>query len=121
MLELGLDPAIRSGNDDVPEHGIRAGDIVRVSEQPKGGAKKRDAEALKSKGAEGVVTRVGQRAVWVAVGKDGSKDDDDVDALGEKLWLVKLANDVTFKRMSQVMVKLSKMAESEYTGLMGVL
>jgi DNA polymerase alpha-associated DNA helicase A len=121
VLELGLDPAIKSGNDDLPEHGIRTGDIVRVSEQPKGGAKKRDAEALKTKGVEGVVTRVGQRAVWVAAGKDGSKDDDDVDALGEKLWLVKLANDVTFKRMNQVMVKLSKMAESEYTGLMRVL
>lgn len=121
VLELGLDPAIKSGSDDLPEHGIRTGDIVRISEQPKGGAKKRDAEALKTKGTEGVVTRVGQRAVWVAAGKDGGKDDDDVDALGEKLWLVKLANDVTFKRMNQVMTKLSNMAESEYTGLMRVI
>jgi len=56
-----------------------------------------------------------------ATADDDKRDDDDVDALGEKLWLVKLANDVTFKRMNQVMVKLSKMAESEYTGLMGVL
>jgi DNA polymerase alpha-associated DNA helicase A len=121
VLELALDPAVKSGSDDLPEHGIRTGDIVRVAEQPKGGAKKRDAEALKTKGAEGVVTRVGGRAVWIAVGKDGGKDDEEADVLGEKLWLVKLANDVTFKRMNQVMGKLFKMASSEYTGLMRVL
>jgi DNA polymerase alpha-associated DNA helicase A len=121
VLELGLDPAIKSGSDDLPEHGIRTGDIVRVGEQPKGGAKKRDTEALKTKGTEGVVTRVGQRAVWVAAGKSENADDSDVEALGEKLWLVKLANDVTYKRMNQTMVKLSKMDESEHSSFTRVL
>jgi DNA polymerase alpha-associated DNA helicase A len=120
VLELSLDPAVRSSTDeDLPQHGIRTGDIVRVGEQPKGGAKKRDVEMLKSKGAEGVVTRVGQRAVWVAVGKDD--DDKEGDPLGEKLWIVKLTNDVTFKRMNQVMTRLLKMSEGEYTPLMRVL
>lgn len=121
VLELGLDPAIKAGSDDIPEHGIRTGDIVRVGEQPKGGVKKRDAEALKTKGVEGVVTRVGQRALWVAAGKSDNAGDSDVDALGEKLWLVKLANDITYKRMNQIMVKLSKMDDSEYSSFMRVL
>lgn len=112
-----------SSGDDLPQHGIRTGDIVRVAEQPRGGAKRRDVEVLKGRGAEGVVTRVGQRAVWVAVG--GGKDDDggegDALGLGDKLWVVKLANDVTFKRMNQVMGRLLRMGEGEYTAFMRVL
>ena len=148
VLELGLDPAVaapatakghggggssgsagpgRGGGGSVPsgvlpEHGIRTGDIVRVSEQPKGGARKKEVEGMKGRGVEGVVTRVGERAVWVAVGKDGDRDDELDGELGEgRSWLVKLANDVTFKRMSQVMTKLAKMGEAEYTPLVRVL
>ena len=136
MLELNLDPALAAGPNggDLPSHGIRTGDIVRVSEQPKagGGLRKKDVAALKGRGAEGVVTRVGERAVWVAVGgggKDGSSASEDAGdgwellggGDGARLWLVKLANDVTFKRMNQVMTRLSKMSDAEYTPLMRVL
>lgn len=73
----------------LPEHGIRTGDIVRVGEMPKGGAKKKEVSELKGKGLEGVVTRVGERAVWITVGK-GDKDQDEgsVDDLGSaRLWV----------------------------------
>lgn len=147
MLELVLDSAVggaasangRSGPPGggpggrgggggglLPEHGIRTGDIVRVGQQPRGGARKKEVGELKARAVEGVVTRVGERGVWVAVG--GGKDDANADAEGEflgegggRLWLVKLANDVTFKRMNQVMTRLSKMGEAEYTPLMRVL
>jgi DNA polymerase alpha-associated DNA helicase A len=145
VVELGLDPAVAAptsakgaagglgkGPDagggsagGLPEHGIRTGDIVRLSEQPKGGARKKEVGEVKRKGVEGVVTRVGERAIWVAVGKDGDRDDGDDDGDGElgegRLWLVKLANDVTFKRMNHVMTKLSKMSEADYTPLLRVL
>lgn len=89
VVELGLDPAIASGEkggSDLPEHGIRTGDIVRVGEQPSGAAKKKEKTEMKGKGVEGVVTRVGERAVWVALGK-GSDSDDDFDLPNGKLWL----------------------------------
>lgn len=89
VLELGLDPAVSSaekGGSDLPDHGIRTGDIVRVGEQPSGGAKKREKAEMKGKGIEGVVTRVGERAVWVALGQ-GSNGDEDVDIPGGKLWV----------------------------------
>ena len=142
VVELGLDPAVATpagakgpGRDPsksldagggfgggLPEHGIRTGDIVRVSEQPKGGARKKEVGEMKGKGVEGVVTRVGERAIWVAMGKDGDRDDDGEGEFGEgRLWLVKLANDVTFKRMNHVMTKLSKMSEAEYQPLLRVL
>jgi DNA polymerase alpha-associated DNA helicase A len=142
VVELGLDPAVATpagakgssrdlsksldagggSSGGLPEHGIRTGDIVRVSEQPKGGARKKEVGEMKGKGVEGVVTRVGERAIWVAVGKDGDRDDDEEGEFGEgRLWLVKLANDVTFKRMNHVMTKLSKMSEAEYQPLLRVL
>jgi DNA polymerase alpha-associated DNA helicase A len=89
VVELGLDPAVASaekGGSDLPEHGIRTGDIVRVSEQPSGGAKKKEKSEMKGKGVEGVVTRLGERAIWVALGK-ASADDDEDDVPAGKLWL----------------------------------
>ncbi|KFZ12318.1 hypothetical protein V501_04286, partial [Pseudogymnoascus sp. VKM F-4519 (FW-2642)] len=40
VLELSLDSAI--GEGDLPEHGVRVGDIVMVAGQPAGSAKKRE-------------------------------------------------------------------------------
>lgn len=114
VLELAVDPAVaapasskrpggggrldgtgsRDGgpNGDsggvLPGHGIRAGDIVRVGEQPKGGARKKEVGEMKGKAVEGVVTRVGERAVWVAVGKEGDRDEEGEGEVGEgRLWL----------------------------------
>ncbi|KAJ4522224.1 hypothetical protein HRR83_003812 [Exophiala dermatitidis] len=122
VVELGLDSAVinKDSKGELPEHGIRTGDIVRLGEMPKGTAKKKEVNELKGKGVEGVVTRVGERAVWVALGKEGGSDD--VEAVPDgKLWLVKLANDVTFKRMNQALTKLLKTPESSYTLLQRVL
>lgn len=84
-----------TGDGEIPEHGIRVGDIVVVSEQPAGSAKKREVKELEGKGSRGVVTRVGKAAVWVAL-------DSEEDEVGSKrLWVVKLANDVTYKRSVQ--------------------
>ena len=120
----------------MPEHGIRTGDIVIVSEQPAGSAKKREVKELEAKGSRGVVTRTGRNAVWVAL--DGEEDE----GVGSKrLWLVKLANDVTYKRfaipfsplnlvmhgsadgsrMNQTMGRLQKMREDEYSSFVRVL
>lgn len=81
------------GSGDLQEHGIRTGDIVLVSEQPPGSAKKRELKDLESKGGKGVVTRVGRQGVWVALDGEG----DEVVG-GKRIWVCKLANDVTFKR-----------------------
>lgn len=89
VLELGLDHAITStgkGGSNLPEHGIRTGDIVRVGEQPSGRAKRKEKVEMKEKGMEGVVARVGERAIWVAAGK-GSSGDEDLEIPDGKCWL----------------------------------
>lgn len=132
VVELGPDPATSSsgsvgkgkggggsGEGELQEHGIRVGDIVAVSEQPSGSAKKREVKELEEKGSKGVVTKVGRSAVWVALDENG-KGEENVGGM-KRCWVVKLANDVTYKRMNGTMGKLGKMQEAEYSNFVRVL
>ncbi|TDZ13079.1 DNA polymerase alpha-associated DNA helicase A [Colletotrichum spinosum] len=114
VVELAPDPAVST---QLPEHGLRPGDIVLVAEQPAGNAKKKDVRELESKGARGVVTRVRSEAVAVAV-EEGKGEEREFTG---RVWMVKVADDVTYRRMNQTMSKLEKMAEGEYTAFMRVL
>jgi DNA polymerase alpha-associated DNA helicase A len=87
---------------------------VLVAVQPTGSARKKEVKELEQKGAKGVVTKVARGGVNVAL----DREEDDVD--GNRLWVVKLANDVTYKRMKQVMMKLEKMEEAAYSGFLRV-
>lgn len=64
-----------------------------VAEQPAGSAKKREVKDLEKKGARGVVTKVTKGFVGVAL--DEGKEDV---GFGGKVWIVKLADEVTYKR-----------------------
>ncbi|KAI4627130.1 uncharacterized protein J4E87_004472 [Alternaria ethzedia] len=118
VVELGLDSAVvaKGEKPDIPEHGIRVGDIVAVQDQPSGSAKKTEKKELEKKGASGVVLRVRRENVEIVL----DKEDADVPT-GGKLWIVKLANDVTYKRMNQTMNRLQKLGDQEYTPFMRVL
>lgn len=94
VLELGPDPAV-SSTDELPEHGLRTGDIVLVSEQPAGSAKKREVKEMERKGVRGVVTRVRRQDIGVAL---DDEREDGAGGLGGRVWAVKVADDVTFKR-----------------------
>jgi len=89
VIELGLDPAIVAKGDkpDIPEHGIRVGDIVAVQDQPAGSAKKSEKRDLAKKGVEGVVLRVKRETIEIVL----DKEDADVPS-GGKLWLSVVAS-----------------------------
>ncbi|KAI8942995.1 hypothetical protein NX059_001033 [Plenodomus lindquistii] len=118
VVELALDPAVvaKGEKPEIPEHGLRAGDIVAVQDQPSGSAKKTEKKELVKKGVEGVLLRVRRENVEIVL----DKEDADVPS-GAKLWIVKLANDVTYKRMNQTMTKLQKLSDQDYTPFMRVL
>jgi len=84
VVELALDSAVVAKGDkpDIPEHGIRVGDIVAVQDQPSGSAKKTEKRELVKKGAEGVVLRVRRENVEIVL----DKEDADVPS-GGKLWM----------------------------------
>lgn len=81
LLELELDSAVSSDSGELPEHGLRTGDICAVAEQPKGAERKKEREGMEKRGAEGVVTRVNKTTITVALDKE------DVDVPNGKLWL----------------------------------
>ena len=82
VIELEQDHAI--GNDgQIGEHGIRVGDIVRVGEQPKGGEKKKEKASMEGRGSEGVIIRVGNKGIQVALRNEEGEDE----ALGGRLWV----------------------------------
>lgn len=108
VLSLGVDAAYQDAGSEgrLPEHGIRVGDVVRLGERAKEGKGKKsgggtktggggkDAKGDEKEGVEGVVVRVGEKKVEIALGRSGGKggqgDDGDssVDALGDgRLWL----------------------------------
>ncbi|OOF92838.1 hypothetical protein ASPCADRAFT_152489 [Aspergillus carbonarius ITEM 5010] len=137
--EFAPDPAVQSTIGDgklrLGAHGVRVGDVVRVcevggsgrkGEERKGKEKGGKGEDGSGNGVEGVVTRVGESAVWVAFGgkggggKKGGEDEAVEELWGRKVWMIKLANDVTFRRMNQTMEKMVKMSETEHTHFMRV-
>lgn len=85
VVELGLDSAVVAKGDkpDIPEHGIRVGDIVAVQDQPSGSAKKTEKRELVKKGAEGVVLKTRRENIEIVL----DKEDADVPS-GCKLWML---------------------------------
>lgn len=111
--EFAPDPAIASsgsrekdgdsrGGDGQPRlgsHGIRVGDVVRINDVSAGSMKKVGKEKGKEGakdggkgGPEGVVTRVNEKAIWIAFGQRGgggrSKEEGEAieELWGKKLW-----------------------------------
>lgn len=79
VLELQRDPAV--GGGELPEHGVRTGDIVGVRGQVGGAARKKERGEVERKGVDGVVVRVSGGGVSVAL----DKEEEDVPA--GKLWM----------------------------------
>jgi DNA polymerase alpha-associated DNA helicase A len=86
VLELEPDSATVSskktdGTALLPEHGIRTGDIVRVQTMTGGSAKKKEKTEAAKDGVEGVVSKVGQSSICVALDKE------DPDIPNGRLWM----------------------------------
>lgn len=106
IVELALDPAVvtKGAKPEIPEHGIRVGDIVAVADQPAGSAKKTEKKELEKKGVEGVVLRVRRENVEVVL----DKEDADVPS-GSRLWML-----VTFTRRIYMERRLINHVESNW-------
>ncbi|KAG4222172.1 hypothetical protein PC116_g29353, partial [Phytophthora cactorum] len=121
VLELAPDAATSSSSSsgstgELPEHGVRTGDIVLVAEQPAGSAKKREVRDLERKGARGVVIRIKRDAVAVAIDEDKEDATATFGSGGSsaRVWLVKPADDGTYCRMKQTVGRLSAVLFSQF-------
>ena len=82
VVDVELDSAISGNNNgELPEHGIRTGDIVGLQVQPSGSAKKKEKDEMDKNGVKGVVLKVTPKTISVALDKE------DADVPSGKLWL----------------------------------
>ncbi|KAI5829521.1 P-loop containing nucleoside triphosphate hydrolase protein [Schizophyllum commune Tattone D] len=102
-------PSAHHASPIFPPHTIRTGDLARIeanvtSTQKTKGPSKKQASATESKGkiAEGVVYKMSDTRITVAVDTDEELD------LPDRLQLVKLANNVTYDRMDKAIDTLEK-------------
>lgn len=114
IIELVLDPAL--GSDKQLELGsIRVGDIVRLDKM--GGSKDQDNDEDKlSDDLSGVITKVSSKAVCLSVDEDTNDEKvlnyyNNTGNDNTKMWIVKLSNSITFKRMMSTMNKLAEMSD----------
>ncbi|PRT53516.1 DNA polymerase alpha-associated DNA helicase A [Wickerhamiella sorbophila] len=80
LFELGPDKAI-----GLFDPVVKVGDIVQVAKQPK--------QTVEPGGFEAVVVKVSKESIVVA------SDDDSIEFPDARLWIVKLVNEVTYKRI----------------------
>jgi DNA polymerase alpha-associated DNA helicase A len=85
VLELALDGAVAGGSAVLPEHGVRVGDIVGVSEQAGASARKAEKKGKRDEGVEGVVLRVRRESVEVVL--EGDESEVPGGSNGGKLWM----------------------------------
>lgn len=123
ILELKLDPAY--GDGDINSGTLRTGDIVKLAKMMKTTEKKKIKKQLDEKldddddssGIEAVIVKAMTQTITVSV--DESSDSEKVLQYYNntndlaRMWIVKLANSITYKRMITTMNKVNELKESE--------
>lgn len=113
MVELER-PTAYNSSPLFPPHTFRPGDIARIEEHVSTGSTKKTAKGKKptdaksSRSAEGVVYKVSDVRIVIALNASESSSED-LD-LPDRCRVVKLANSVTFDRMDKALDNLEKVA-----------
>ncbi|KAG7662351.1 uncharacterized protein J8A68_004122 [[Candida] subhashii] len=131
ILELKLDPAY--GDGDINTGTLRTGDIVKLSKMGKAIEKKKAKKASatddkadeEDSGIEAVILKAMTQTITVSV--DESSDSEKVLQYytntndSARMWLVKLANSITYKRMITTMNKVNELKESDKNDIQKLL
>lgn len=111
----------------LPVHAIRTGDICRLQPLLSRSAKKKDLAEASKTAVEGVISRVKEGSITLSL-----RTDEEIPfGFETRCWLylifdkadqrVKLANEVTFKRMKDTMDKLRNTSNGELSNLSRIL
>lgn len=120
-IELSLDPATSSPDDEIKTGSLRVGDIVLLDRMTKVAKADGDKTAL-----DGVVTKMSAKTIVVSVDEDTSDERllalyNNTDNDNVRMWVVKLTNYVTYRRMLQAMKRLETFPETSKTEVIRIL
>ncbi|CDR40163.1 CYFA0S04e04940g1_1 [Cyberlindnera fabianii] len=129
IVELKNDLSFHD-SDTIDSGDIRTGDIVKIDRAGAGAraagtsdpsaSKKKTSKASKDdkdqsnadSACEGVITRVSQTSVVVTI--DENHEEKVLNIISDRLWIVKISNSITYKRMESTMRKLSEIETPNY-------
>lgn len=132
IIDLVQDPALKNANDknEIQVGSLRVGDIVKLDYMNTGGESKQknqSEETNNNHSFDCVVMKVSSQAITVSINE--SPKDESTLALynntgndgGSRMWLVKLANVATYKRMMSSMGKLSELYQKTDNQIIKIL
>lgn len=123
LIELGLDPAFSKLDDEIQPGSLRVGDIVKLDRMSSPNLSK---DADESSALEGVIVRLAGRAIIVSVEEDASDESlmglyNNTGNANIRMWIVKLTNSVTYKRMFQAMKKLAALNDQNKSEVLRIM
>lgn len=111
LMELTLDPSVKGENTEFATGTLRVGDIVRIDTMKNSTEPQKDT----SDAVDAVITKITSSSIVAAV-----EDDDKELGLynntandSAKIWIVKLTNSITYKRMNSAMGKLAELNDAK--------
>lgn len=112
LIELSLDPAFSKQDDEIQPGSLRVGDIVKLDRM----ASKANEKSEEKSSLDGVIIKLTGKVIVVSVEEDAS--DESILGLYNntgndniRMWIVKLTNSVTYKRMFQAIKKLENLKD----------
>lgn len=121
LIELELDPALKGNDDELNPGSVKTGDIVKLDRMAVSGEAKNEDTAI-----EGVIMRIKSSSIVMAV-EDKSNDEKVMNMYNNtandnnRMWLVKLTNSITYKRMITTMNKLQELENSDKNDVVQLL
>lgn len=111
LVELTLDPSVKGDNADLAVGSLRVGDIVRLDSMKN--ASETQTESPDS--VDAVITKITTTSIVAALEDDdkemGLYNNTANDSM--KVWIVKLTNSITYKRMNSAMGKLNELNDAK--------
>lgn len=125
LIELTLDPALSKLEDDIPIGTLRVGDIVKLDRMALSSSKSFE-KTEESSPLEGVIVKLAGKLVCVSVEETASGETlmalyNNTGNDNMRMWLVKLANSVTYKRMLQAMTRLEELKDYDKGEVLRIL
>ncbi|OBA21214.1 DNA helicase [Metschnikowia bicuspidata var. bicuspidata NRRL YB-4993] len=118
-IELSLDPALCQQNDEIQTGSLKVGDIVKLDRMSSYCSEHETS-------LEGVVTRLNGKIINVSLKEDSMNDTflaiyNNTAHENNRMWIVKLTNSITYKRMVQAMKKMRDLSTHEKTDVIRIL
>ncbi|KAK6456726.1 P-loop containing nucleoside triphosphate hydrolase protein [Scheffersomyces xylosifermentans] len=119
LIELVVDPALKKDADDEIQVGtLRVGDIAAANSSTKKKEKEKDHPESLDESLDAVVIKINARLITISIEEDVKEDKvlnlyNNTSNDSVRMWIVKVSNSITYKRMISAMNKLGELKDGD--------